>query len=57
MASVCCTTYTIYRYYKINTVCIQGLEGHKMAKQLWVKTECQLWKLSFVLFSGLEEEF
>ena len=42
---------------KINTVSIQGLEGHKMTKQLLVKTEWQIRQLSSVIFSGLEEEF
>ena len=55
--------YTIYRSIlisqqnKINTFSIQGLEGHKMIKQLLVKTEQQLRQLSFVLFSWSEEEF
>ena len=41
---------------KINTVSIHGLEGHKVKKQLMVKTEWQLRQLFSVLFSGLEEE-
>ena len=40
---------------KIDTVSIQGPEGHKMTKQLLVKTEWQIRQLSSVLSSGLEE--